>query len=141
MKLSANQAHKRAGVAKKTLLKALEDGTLSGSKNDRGHWEIDQSELDRVYPQQGDDKARPQVGNTSETTETHIENRVLAVRLEEQDKAMRRLERDLDDMREQRDKWQSTADRLLLTSNQNTPQTSEKSPSGGLFGFFRRAGA
>lgn len=119
MKLSANQAHKRAGIAKKTLLKALDDGVLSASKNDLGHWQIDQSELDRVYPQQVVEQERPRGGNRDNTTETLIENRVMAVRLEEQEKTIHRLERDLEKAEQQREGWQAQAERLLL----ERPQT------------------
>lgn len=52
-KLSLNQAAKYAGVAKKTLLERLRsndlNAKLSGEKNDQGHWEIDELELDRVF--------------------------------------------------------------------------------------------
>lgn len=52
-KLSLNQSAKYAGVAKKTLLERLNhkdfNKKLSGEKNERGHWEIDEAELDRVF--------------------------------------------------------------------------------------------
>lgn len=50
MKLSANQATKEAGIAKKTLLDALKTGRLSAEKDERGHWKIEPSELFRVFP-------------------------------------------------------------------------------------------
>ena len=49
-KLSANRAAKEAGIAKKTLLEAISSGRLTAAKNDKGHWEIEPSELFRVYP-------------------------------------------------------------------------------------------
>ena len=49
-KLSANRAAKEAGIAKKTLLDAISSGRLTAEKNDKGHWEIDPSELFRAYP-------------------------------------------------------------------------------------------
>lgn len=52
-KLSLNKAAKYAGKAKSDILKALhsQDFTkkISGEKNEKGHWEIDTSELDRVF--------------------------------------------------------------------------------------------
>lgn len=48
-KLSLNKAAKEAGVAKSTLLQALNSGRLSAEKNDKGHWQIDPSELFRVF--------------------------------------------------------------------------------------------
>ncbi len=48
--LSLNKAAKEAGVAKSTLLEALKSGRLSASKSEKGHWEIDPSELFRAFP-------------------------------------------------------------------------------------------
>lgn len=52
-KLSANKAAREAGIAKKTLLEAISSGRLTATKNDKGHWEIEPSELFRVYPKTG----------------------------------------------------------------------------------------
>lgn len=49
VKLSLNKAAKEAGVAKSTLLDALSAGRMSAEKNEKGHWEIDPSELFRVF--------------------------------------------------------------------------------------------
>lgn len=51
--LSLNKAAKRVGVAKATILEALNTNDvnkkLSAEKNARGHWEISISELERVF--------------------------------------------------------------------------------------------
>lgn len=51
--LSLNKAAKRAGVAKATILEALNTNDvnkkMSAEKNARGHWEISVSELERVF--------------------------------------------------------------------------------------------
>ena len=49
-KLSLNKAAKEAGVAKSTLLQALNSKRMSAEKNEKGHWEIETSELFRVFP-------------------------------------------------------------------------------------------
>lgn len=52
-KLSLNKAAAYAGKAKADILKALKSDDplkkLSGEKNEKGHWEIDASELDRFF--------------------------------------------------------------------------------------------
>ena len=58
VKLSANQAAKEAGVAKKTLLDAISSGRVSAEKNSVGHWEIETSELFRVYPKTSFEEGR-----------------------------------------------------------------------------------
>ena len=54
-KLSLNKAAAHAGKAKADILKALKSNDplkkLSGEKNEKGHWEIDTAELDRVFGQ------------------------------------------------------------------------------------------
>jgi len=71
-KLSLNKAAKRAGVAKSTLLESLNtedlNKRLSANKNTRGHWEIDESELDRVFS-----KTRPI--EPQEPLKNHLESR------------------------------------------------------------------
>jgi len=52
-KLSLNKAAKEAGIAKSTLLQALNSKRMSAEKNEKGHWEIETSELFRVFPRTG----------------------------------------------------------------------------------------
>ena len=47
--LSLREAEKRFDVTRPTLTKALNNGKISGTKNDKGHWTIDHAELARVY--------------------------------------------------------------------------------------------
>jgi len=48
-KLSLREAVKVFDVSRPTLLKALKIGNISGQKDGKGRWEIDASELTRVY--------------------------------------------------------------------------------------------
>jgi excisionase family DNA binding protein len=48
-KLSPREAVKVYQVSRATLMKALSEGTLSGTKDGVGHWRIDAAELMRVY--------------------------------------------------------------------------------------------
>ena len=48
-KTSLREAVKHFDVTKPTLLKALQSGKVSGEKDERGVWQIDHSELLRVY--------------------------------------------------------------------------------------------
>lgn len=47
--LSIREAVKFYRVSRPTLSKALKDGTVSGVKDGKGHWQIDRAELSRVY--------------------------------------------------------------------------------------------
>ncbi len=55
------QAAKETGVAKTTIARAIKNGRLSASKNDKGEYSIDPSELFRVY--------KRNTGNKSHNTE------------------------------------------------------------------------
>ena len=70
-KLSLNKAAKEAGVAKSTILEALNSNDparkLSAEKNAKGHWEIDPAELFRVFPKTSSDQS-------SEPIATPVEN-------------------------------------------------------------------
>lgn len=47
--LSIREAVKLYNVSRPTLTKALKTGKISGVKSGKGHWEIDPTELSRVY--------------------------------------------------------------------------------------------
>lgn len=65
-KLSLREAVKRFDVSRPTLLKALNEGKVSGGKDGKGQWEIDPAELIRVYSPRGsepDKIEKPLAGN------------------------------------------------------------------------------
>lgn len=86
MALSANQAAKEAGKTKKTILDAIKSRRLSASKNDKGYWEIEPSELFRVFPKTGTN--HPTKTDTIPPKENH-ENRIKIAELEAEVKALR----------------------------------------------------
>lgn len=100
-KLSLNKAAKRAGVAKSTLLESLKtddiNKRLSAEKNARGHWEIEESELDRVFSKSSPKKHREppknHSENRSETNSLQVEVKMLREQIERIDDASTR-ERD-----------------------------------------------
>ena len=49
MGISAKQAAESIGITKHGLLKAIREGRVSAKKNEKGQWEIEPSELYRVY--------------------------------------------------------------------------------------------
>ena len=135
MKLSLNKAATTCGKAKGTLLKAIRDGDMSAPKNKSGQYEIDSSELNRVFPYQVSDQSRKPML----TPENHHQINTLKSVLDAKEMIEVELRNQIADLKEQRDKWQEQA-RTLLISNQRTPTEPENPPRGGLFGFFRREG-
>ena len=136
-KVSASQAAKMVGKSVPTITRAIKSGKLSGEPNPNGGWLIDPSELSRVW------NVTPVTGNAHPTKlghETPHETSVLQVKLDAKQERISDLERQIEDLREQRDKWQSQAERLLLERPQVPSETPPQKPSGGFFGLFRRAG-
>ena len=78
-KLSLNKAAKEAGVAKSTLLDALNSGRMSASKNDKGHWQIDPAELFRVFQKTGSTDQKEPKPTPSEDLRKTVENRALEI--------------------------------------------------------------
>ena len=142
-KLSANRAAKEAGVAKKTLLEAMNKGRLSASKNDKGHWEIDPAELFRVFPKQEPTPHEEPKPTPLENTQNHSENSALKAEL----KAVREmLEREQEqaadqiaDLRQRLDS--ETEERRKLTAQLTDQRPTAPEPQKrGLFGWMRAGG-
>jgi chromatin segregation and condensation protein Rec8/ScpA/Scc1 (kleisin family) len=150
-KLSLNKAAKRAGVAKSTLLKALNtddlNKRLSANKNARGHWEIDESELDRVFskarltePQEPDKNRYDTRENHSETRALQVEVKMLREQIEKIDNASTR-ERDqmtdqITNLREQIER-QSTDHRQALAVITDQRPTTVEQPRKRFFGLLK----
>jgi len=108
--LSPREAVKVYQVSRATLMKALSEGTLSGSKDAAGHWQIDPSELARVYKPRAAkatvNRAKPDQMNHSEPDQKSGVDHDITARLaiaeaaldaEREKTAM--LQRHLDDVR------------------------------------------
>ena len=78
-KLSLNKAAKEAGVAKSTLLDALNSGRMSAEKNEKGHWQIDPAELFRVFPKSSSTEQEKPKATLVENPQKTIQNSALEV--------------------------------------------------------------
>jgi hypothetical protein len=79
VKLSLNKAAREAGVAKSTLLDALATGRMSAEKNDKGHWEIDPSELFRVFSKTSSEEQKKPMPTSTENRLDSIQNNALEI--------------------------------------------------------------
>jgi hypothetical protein len=118
MSYTLQQAAEATGKDKSTIQRAIKKGRISATKNDLGNYIIDQVELYRVFPAAISNDATPMALQQVATYENAIENRFL------NDK-VKMLQELLEDMRQQRDKWQEQAEAVkVLThqkANQNAP--------------------
>lgn len=131
MKYTAGQAAKAAGVATATITRAIKSGKISGQKDASGAWEIDASELHRVFPIVAlkDTTSSDTQGNATPHETPEIPQKYSALEREAQV-----LRETLADTREDRDRWRDMAERLALSPPSPAVPTPPPSP----VGFWRR---
>ena len=113
------QAGKAAGRTRQAILSAIKKGTISAAKNGRGEWEIDASELHRVYPLAGKQAAKNDNDLPPFTPSKSHENEDLQARLEALQQLINELKEDKKDARQREARlnedlrqWQGMAARL-----------------------------
>jgi excisionase family DNA binding protein len=122
--VTLGEAARLTGLGKTTLARAIKAGRLSATRTDLGSYQIDPAELARVYPFPAPTGATaaatgplvhhatpnaPQTGETPDAT-LALEAQIAGLRVSEL------LRRQLDDVREDRDRWRGQAERLALTA-------------------------
>jgi hypothetical protein len=112
--LTLAEAAKETGLTKPAIFKAIKSGKISASKDERGQWMIDPAELFRVYdPVSKKKTVEPQTENLS----LLLKLKELESKLEVTDKRLLDRDREIDDLRAQRDHWRTQAEQItrLLT--------------------------
>lgn len=116
-KVSLNAAAKLAGVSKSTISKAIKSGLLSYSDRNTAGYQIEISELARVYPVVLANMTEPVAIQSPEpiadTSDLSYANQLLRQRLEAAEEQQRRTDAVLEDIREDRDRWRQQAAALL----------------------------
>lgn len=112
--LTLAEAAKETGLTKPAIFKSIKNGKISASKDERGQWMIDPAELFRVYdPVSKKETVEPQTANLS----LLLKLKELESKLEVTDKRLLDKDREIDDLRTQRDHWRTQAEQItrLLT--------------------------
>lgn len=116
MKHSLNEAAKLCGRSKSTLSNSIKNNKLRAFKNEQGRFEIDPVELDRVFPyavlEQNNKQPLKPVKNTESEHEHAIENSALKAKLEAKDELFKRLELEIEDLKEQREHQHAAYEKL-----------------------------
>lgn len=130
-RLSIRDAAKLVGVSRSAVFRAIRSGKISAPRKENGDYAIDTSELFRVFePKSGEQRdadaeqrdtggPRPtrQTEQGSETAETGV-TAALKAEVEALKELVRRLDRDKDDLKAERDRWAQQAERLALAAPQ-----------------------
>lgn len=101
-KVSVREAVKHYQVSRPTLMKHLKSGKLTGSKDGQGTWEIDRSELARVYTARASSDSFDQSNFTTPNNSVNSnKNSLLQVKLDAALETIERLEADKADWKQQ----------------------------------------
>src|ERR1700686_1442557 len=129
MGYTLGQAAKAVGMSKTSILRSIKTGRISAGRDEFGQWAIEPCELHRVYPPLADDtgtgngtEERGVTGGETALAEARTSATLAEARLSDF-KSM------LDDIREQRDRWQQQAERLGGPAITDTRK--ERSPAHG----------
>ena len=127
MSYTLGQAAKAVGMSKTSILRSIKAGRISAGRDEFGQWAIEPCELHRVYPPLADDagtgngtEERGVTGGETALAEASTRATLAEARLSDF-KSM------LDDIREQRDRWQQQAERLAALAI--TDQRKEPAPA------------
>lgn len=124
MKMSLNQAAKTCGRAKSTILEAIKSGRLSAPKDDKGRYEIDPSELHRVFPFKPTEHTKLILDRTPEPKPNTFENHQVT----------KGLEREVELLREMLAKSETNAEHWRKMAERQQALLEDKRPKG----FFKR---
>lgn len=126
MAYTLGQAAKAVGRSKPTLLEAIKKGRFSAVKDELGRYAIDPAELHRVYPPIGSNEPETELDLIALMAARDIELNVVRAELKALTELKERIERECEDLREDRDHWRLQA--RALPAGDPAP----------LKGFFRR---
>jgi predicted site-specific integrase-resolvase len=102
------QAAKATGKTKTTISNAIKKGRISAEKNDSGHYQIEASELHRVFDpiqtKQSIDRQKMTVVDPSLDPESLLDNRVIQQLLKAKDKEIELKEDLINQVKSERDK-------------------------------------
>ncbi len=129
--VTLGEAARLTGLGKTTLARAIKAGRLSATKTDTGSYQIDPAELARAYPFPAPAEAAgatvaatgPLVHHATPnaTGETPGATAALEAQIAGLREVGELLRRQLDDVRDDRDRWRSQAERLALAAPVTTP--------------------
>lgn len=117
MVYSLTQAAQATGLTRQGILAALKRGTISGSKNVQGQWEIDAAELHRVYPQTTvGDNENPSVasGSTPDCALSTQAINTLQQRLAFTEALLQEARGQVDELKADRDAWKQQSHEWMM---------------------------
>lgn len=140
MIFTLNKAAEAAGVSKSTLSEAIKSGRLSAPKDEKGRYQIDGSELFRVFPKTTPNEHIEPTPNTQSNSENRFEIERLRAELDAEKRITANMADQVADLRARLDSEAEERRKLTTALLTHTPAESHEAPSGGLWRLFRRKG-
>lgn len=122
MKYTLSQAAAATGKNKATIQRAIKSGKISAGKNASGAYEIDPSELHRVFPALTQRVAQHDINKATQRSDMHSENMQLQLDLLEAERERERdqLQATIDDLRARLDRSEERVTALLPAPNKRS---------------------
>ena len=126
--LTLAEAAKETGLTKPAILKAIQKGRVSATKDDKGQWLIDPAELFRVYsPTMKKEMGETQTGSFElllKLKELEAKLAVTEKRLLDKESEIENFRVQVDDLRSERERWRIQAEQItrLLTDQREKEQ-------------------
>ena len=118
--LSIRDAARQVGVSRSAIFRAIRSGKISAPRKENGDYAIDASELFRVFEPKPSEQRDPdetrltrQSEQGPETAETAVTS-ALKAEIDALKELVRRLDKDKEDLKVERDRWAQQAERLAL---------------------------
>lgn len=142
--LTLPQAAKATGKDRTTLYRAIKSGKLTASKNANGDYQVDVSELERVYSvkvPRNQPATLHEVASQRDATAENLNSNndlvaevaVLRAQIAALEADKRALAEDKADLREERDNWRKAYEDQAATVKLLTDQRETSTPKVGLF--------
>jgi predicted site-specific integrase-resolvase len=113
MKYTLSQAATATGNNKATIQRAIKSGKISAKKNSSGAYEIDPSELHRIFPATAQRAAQQDISNDTQHHDKHGETMQVKLNLLEAKREREQLQATIDDLRTRLDRSEKRITALL----------------------------
>jgi len=124
-KVGAQRAAELTGKSKSTIQRAMNSGKLSFELDANGRRIIDVSELERVFGLQENPATQNNTQAELDKVSSMLEVERMKMRIKMLEDQLEARDEQIEDLKAQRDKWQTQASQVLITSQHSQKQADE----------------
>jgi len=121
-KVGAQRAAVLTGKSKSTIQRAMNSGKLSYALDQNDRRVIDVSELERVFGIKAESLNSNAAPNAQAAVDSDIDKERLALEIKLLELRLENAQEQIEDLRDQRDKWENQANQVLLTTQHTHKQ-------------------